>query len=98
MEKEDYDSFCSNGFLCGTKNHLLSKPMVDHNQKRAEAARRWEVSDELTGDLLEQVSGNRADRSKGGEWWGMCWTYFAGKQHTCQCTCKQKLQDQAIRT
>ena len=96
MKEESCDSFCGDGLLCGTKNHPLSKPMVDHDQKRVEATERWEVSDEITGDLLEQASGNRANRSKGGNG-GVCWTYSVGKPHTHQHICGQKLQGQATR-
>ena len=64
VEKEGCDSFCGDGFLCGTKNYPLSKPMVDHNQKRVKAIRRWKICDEITRDLLEWAS--RVDRSKGG--------------------------------
>ena len=37
VKKESCNAFCSNGFHHGTKNHLLSKPMVNHDQKRIEA-------------------------------------------------------------
>ena len=53
MEKECSDPFSSDVFLCGTENHPLSKPMVNHDQKGIEAGRRGEVSDKATGDLLE---------------------------------------------
>ena len=33
MEEEIGDPFCSDGFLGRAKNHPLSKPMVDHDQK-----------------------------------------------------------------
>ena len=42
-----------------------TKPMVNHDQKRVEAIRKWKICDEVIGDLLEQASGNRANRSKG---------------------------------
>ena len=69
VEKEGCDSFCGDGFLCGTKNYPLSKPMVDHNQKRVKAIRRWKICDEITRDLLEWAS--RVDRSEGRNG-GMC--------------------------
>ena len=81
MKEESCDSFCGDGLLCGTKNHPLSKPMVDHDQKRVEATERWEVSDEITGDLLEQASGNRANRSKGGNG-GVCVGLILLANHT----------------
>ena len=39
--------------------------MVNHDQKRVKAAGRWKVSDEITGDLLERASGNKANGSEG---------------------------------
>ena len=33
VKEEVSDSFCSDGFLSRAENHLLSKPMVDHDQK-----------------------------------------------------------------
>ena len=46
VEKECSDAFSSDVFLCGTENHPLSKPMVDHNQKGIKASGRGEVGDE----------------------------------------------------
>ena len=71
MEKKSCNSFCSNSFLCGTKNYSLSKPVVNHNQKRVKASRGWEICDEVTEYLLEWTSGNGVDRSEGGNS-GMC--------------------------
>ena len=71
MEKESCDPFCSDSFLHGTKDHPLSKPMVNHDQKRIKAIRRWEVCDEVTGDLLKWVRGDRVDGSKRGSG-GIC--------------------------
>ena len=48
MEKECGDTFGSDVFLCGTENHPLSKPMVDHNQKGIEASRNREINDKVT--------------------------------------------------
>ena len=53
MEKECGDPFGGDAFLCGTENHPLSKPMVNHDQKGIEAGRRREVSYKVTQDLLE---------------------------------------------
>ena len=59
MEKEGCNSFCSDGFLHGAKNHPLNKPMVDHDQKRVKAIKMWKICDKVTGDLLEWASGDR---------------------------------------
>ena len=53
VEKERGNTFSSDVFLCGAENYPLCKPMVDHNQKGIEAGGDREVSDEVTGDLLE---------------------------------------------
>ena len=53
VEKECSDPFGSDVFLRGTENHPLSKPMVNHNQKRVKACRWGEVSNKVTRDLLE---------------------------------------------
>ena len=53
VEKECGDAFGSDVFLCGTENHPLSKPMVNHDQKGIEAGGRGEIGDKVTGDLLE---------------------------------------------
>ena len=58
VNEESGDPFRSDGFLYGAENHPLSKPMVNHIQKRVKAIGRGKVSDEITGDLLEQASGD----------------------------------------
>ena len=79
VEKECSDAFGGDVFLCGTENHPLSKPMVDHNQKGIEASRRGEVGDKVTRDLLEGPGGGGAD---GDERWdsgmGICLVLLAG--------------------
>ena len=64
VEKECGDAFGSDVFLRGTDNHPLSKPVVDHDQKRIEAGGEGEVGDKVTGDLLEGAGCGGAD---GGE-------------------------------
>ena len=64
VEKECGDAFGGDVFLCGTENHPLSKPVVDHDQKGIEAGGDREVSDKVTGDLLEGAGCGGAD---GGE-------------------------------
>ena len=59
-------NFCGDGFLSGAENHPLSKPMVNHDQKRVKAIEEGKVSDEITGDLLEQAGSNWANESEGG--------------------------------
>ena len=41
VEKEGGNSFCSDCFLGGAENYPLSKPMVDHNQKRVKTRGGW---------------------------------------------------------
>ena len=53
-EKGSY-SFSGDGFLSGAENYPLSKAMVNHNQQGVKAKGHREVSDEVTGDLLEGV-------------------------------------------
>ena len=48
VEKECSNAFGSDVFLCGTENHPLSKPMVDHNQEGIEASGKGEVGDKVT--------------------------------------------------
>ena len=64
VEKECSNTFGGDVFLCGTENHPLSKPMVNHNQEGIKSSRRGEVSDEVTGYLLE---GARCQGVNGGE-------------------------------
>ena len=66
VEKECGNAFRSDVFLCGAKNHPLSKPMVDHDQKGIEAGGGREVGDKVTGDLLEGAGRGGAN---GGERW-----------------------------
>ena len=65
MEKEGGSPFSSDGFLCGAENYPLCKAMVDHNQQGIETRGSREVSDEVTGDLLE---GMRCMGIDWGEW------------------------------
>ena len=53
VEKKCGNAFGGDIHLCGTENHPLSKPMVNHNQEGVKASGRGEVSDEVTRDLLE---------------------------------------------
>ena len=79
VEKERSNPFSGDILLCGTENHPLSKPMVDHDQKRIEAGERREVGDKVTGDLLEGAGGggaNRSERWDGGV--GICLVLLAG--------------------
>ena len=71
VKEECGDAFGGNIFLCGTENHPLSKPMVDHDQKGIEAGGGGEVGDNVTGDLLE---GTGCGGANGSEWrnGGMC--------------------------
>ena len=64
VEKECGNAFGSDIFLCGTENYPLCKPMVDHNQKGIEAGREREVSDKVTGDLLEGAGRRGANGSE----------------------------------
>ena len=66
VEKECSNTFGSDGFLRGTENHPLSKPMVDHDQQGIKASGKGEVSNEVAGDLLERA-GHRG--ANGGEQW-----------------------------
>ena len=61
VEKEVGDSFGGDGFPGRAKNHPLSKSMVYHDQERIEARGDREVGDEVTGNLLEGVRGDRFD-------------------------------------
>ena len=45
VKEKGCNTFHSNSFLHGAKNHPLSKPMVNHDQKGIEAVRRWEIND-----------------------------------------------------
>ena len=71
VEKECTNAFGGDVFLRRAENHPLSKPMVDHDQKGIKAGGRGEVSDEVTGDLLERTGRGGPN---GGEWGnsGMC--------------------------
>ena len=42
------------------------KPMVNHNQERVKARGGWQVSDQVTRDLLERLEDEEADGSEGG--------------------------------
>ena len=71
VKEEIDDPFCGDGFLSGAENHPLSKPMVDHDQKRVEAVGEGKVGDKITGDLLERAGGSRANGGEGRNS-GMC--------------------------
>lgn len=66
MEEKVCDPFGGDGFLRGTENHPLSKPMVDHDQERIKAIGQGEIGDKVTGNLLKW---SRA-RGGNGEQWG----------------------------
>ena len=66
VEKEGGNSFCSDCFLGGAENYPLSKPMVDHDQKRVKARGGWKVSDEITRDLLKGSRDKGPDGVRGG--------------------------------
>ena len=57
VKKEASHSFSSDRFLSGAENYPLSKAMVDHDQQRVKARGGREVSDKVTGDLLEGPGG-----------------------------------------
>ena len=65
VEKECGHSFGSDVFFCGTENHPLSMPMVNHDQKGIKAGGRGEVGDKVTRDLLE---GAECRGVNGSEW------------------------------
>ena len=62
VKKEGGDPFGGNGFLGRAKNYPLSKPMVYHDHERIEAQGNREISDKVTGDLLEGAGGDGFDR------------------------------------
>ena len=64
MEEKGCYSFSSDGLSSGTKNHPLSKAMVDHDQKGIKARGEGKIGDKVTRDLLERASAGRAN---GGE-------------------------------
>ena len=69
MEKECGNALGGDVLLCGTENHPLSKPMVDHNQKGIKTSGRREVGDKITRDLLERAGcggANGGERQDGG--------------------------------
>ena len=66
VEKEHGNALSGDVLLCGTENHPLSKPMVDHDQKGIETSRRREVGDKVARDLLERAGCGGAN---GGERW-----------------------------
>ena len=63
-EKSSY-SFSSDRFLGRAENYPLCKAMVDHDQQGVKAGGGGEVSDEVTGDLLEGAGCMGLDQ---GEW------------------------------
>ena len=66
MEKGDGYSCSGDGFLGRAKDYPLHKPMVDHDEQGIKASRQGEVSDEVTGDLLEGSGGLGRDWRYGG--------------------------------
>jgi len=69
MEEKGGNSFSGDGFLSGAENYPLSKAMVYHDQKRIKACGGGEISDQITGDLLERAGGrgfNWSERWDGG--------------------------------
>ena len=59
VEEEGGYPLSGDRFLGGAENYPLSKAMVDHNQQRVKAKGNREVSDEVTGDLLERARSER---------------------------------------
>ena len=55
VEEKGHDSFGGDGLLRRAKNHPLSKPMVDHNQKGIYARRKGKIHDKIAVDLLKGV-------------------------------------------
>ena len=98
MKKECSNSFGGDVFLRGTKNHPLSKSMVNHNQKGIKASGRGEVSDEVTRDLLERVGHRGAD---GGEQGNHRMSVSFVLLENCAalniCICRHKTPGQATR-
>ena len=64
VEKECGNAFSGDVLLCGTENHPLSKPMLNHNQEGVKASGRGEVGDEVTRDLLEGARHQGANRGE----------------------------------
>ena len=62
VKKEGGDPFGSDRFLGRAKNYPLSKPMVYHDHERIEARGDREISDKVTGNLLEGAGGDEFDR------------------------------------
>jgi len=44
-------------FVTRDENHLLCKPMVDHDQNRVKIRGEWKIHDHVTGNLLEWAGG-----------------------------------------
>ena len=66
VEKERGNAFGSDVFLCRAENYPLCKSVVNHDQKGIGAGGDREVSDKVTGDLLE---GAGCGGANGGEQW-----------------------------
>jgi hypothetical protein len=64
FEKEFGDAFCGDGFVTGTENYPLHKPMVDHNHDRIKTRGDGEVGNEVNGELSERVGRGGGDRDK----------------------------------
>ena len=67
VEEKGSHPFSGDHFLSGAENYPLRKAMVDHDQQRIKARGGGEVSDEVTGDLLEQARGVGLDQSERGD-------------------------------
>jgi hypothetical protein len=66
VKEKGGNPFSGDGFFGRAQNHPLSKAMVDHDQKRIEAVRKREVSDKVTGQLLEGTRGRGLNRGERG--------------------------------
>ena len=98
VEKECGSAFGGDVFLRGTKNHPLSKPMVDHNQKGIEASRRGKVCDKITGDLLEGSGGRGVNGGEQGDGrMGIGFVLLAGRAALDICIYGRRRRDRATR-
>jgi hypothetical protein len=62
-EKSGYP-FGSDGFLGGTENHPLCKPVVDHDQQGVKSGGEGKVGDKIARDLLEEGGGDGFNRGE----------------------------------
>ena len=65
-EEQGGNSSSVDGFLGRAENHPLSKSMVDHDQKSIKTIGKGEVSDQITGDLLEGTGAGGRNREEWG--------------------------------